>query len=173
MRKIQSLRKYQVKTILWMLLRITKISLWRSIDNLPNWVMRDFSINLELEELLRIITVTAIMTVAAETKETGIILKPYQSIGSTPPIMEYEYNDTKEIEYFIELANKICVDDLYFLVKSIYKDVVATNEKELIVLLATDTIMSYFQDLFVTTHYLLLTGPPRWGTFLTSQRLRD
>ena len=93
-------------------------------------------------------------------QERGIILKPYQSIGSTPPIMEYEYNDTKEIEYFIELANKICVDDLYFLVKSIYKDVVATNEKELIVLLATDTIMSYFQDLFVTTHYLLLTGPP-------------
>jgi hypothetical protein len=106
-------------------------------------------------------------------QERGVILKPYQSIGSTPPIMEYEYNDTKEIEYFIELANKICVDDLYFLVKSIYKDVVATNEKELIVLLATDTIMSYFQDLFVTTHYLLLTSPPGWGTFLTSQRLRD
>jgi hypothetical protein len=65
--------------------------------------------------------------------------------------MEYEYNDVHEIEYFIELAKRMSVDDLYFLVKSIYKDVIATNEKELIVLLATDTVMSLFQDLFVAT----------------------
>jgi hypothetical protein len=49
------------------------------------------------------------------------------------------------------------VDDLYFLVKSIYKDVIATKE-EPIVLLATDTVMGLFHDLFVTTHFILLTG---------------
>lgn len=97
------------------------------------------------------------------TQQKGIVLKPHQSIGSTPPIMEFEYNDTKEIEYFIDIANRMYVDDWYFLVKSIFKDVVATKEKELIVLLATDTVMSFFQDLFVTTHYVLLTGPPGWG----------
>lgn len=85
--------------------------------------------------------------------------------------MEYEYNDVHETEYFIELAKRMSVDDLYFLVKSIYKDVIATNEKELIVLPATDTVMSLFQDLFVTTHYLLLTGPPGWGKELFSSHL--
>jgi hypothetical protein len=97
------------------------------------------------------------------SQEKGIILKPHQSMGSTPPVLEYEYNDRNEIEYFIEVANRMRIDDFYFLIKSIFKDVVATKEKELIILLAIDTVMSFFQDLFVTTHYLLLTGPPGWG----------
>jgi hypothetical protein len=88
---------------------------------------------------------------------------PNKSIGSTPAIMEFEYNDENEIEYFKEIASRMHVDDWYFMVKSIFEQVIATNEKELIVLLAADTVMSFFQDLFVTTHYLLLTGPPGWG----------
>lgn len=63
------------------------------------------------------------------------------------------------------------VDDLYFMVKSIYKDVIATNDKELIVLLATDTVMRLFQDLFITTHYLLLTGPHDWGKSTYSRHI--
>lgn len=97
------------------------------------------------------------------SKQKGMILKPNQTVGSASPIIEYEYNDLREIEYFIDRASRMKIDDLYFLVKSIFKDVVATNEKELIVLLATDTIMTFFQDLFVTTHYVLFTGPPGWG----------
>lgn len=96
-------------------------------------------------------------------KEKGMILIPNQIVGSASPIIEYEYNDIKEIEYFIDRASRMKIDDLYFLVKSIFKDVIATNEKELIVLLATDTIMTFFQDLFVTTHYVVFTGPPGWG----------
>ena len=50
------------------------------------------------------------------------------------PVMQYEFNDTEEIEQFIELANKVHIDDLYFLVKSIWSDLVSTKEKELIAL---------------------------------------
>lgn len=97
------------------------------------------------------------------SQEKGMILKPHQTIGSTPAIIEHEYNDLREIEHFIDLASRMDIDTWYFLTKSIWQDVVATKEKELIVLLAADTIMSFFQDLFVTTHYVLLTGPPGWG----------
>ena len=97
------------------------------------------------------------------SKKKGMILKPNQTVGSTSPIIEYEYNDLSEVEYFIDRASRMKIDDLYFLVKSIFKDTVATNEKELIILLATDTIMTFFQDLFVTTHYVVFTGPPGWG----------
>lgn len=90
-----------------------------------------------------------------------VILKPHQ-IGFSP-IVQYEYEDKKEIQEFIKIAQETHVDDLFFLAKSIWKDVVATKEKELIALLAADTIVSYFQESFAATHYLLLTGPPGWG----------
>ena len=50
------------------------------------------------------------------------------------PVMQYDFKDVEEIEYFKELANKISIDDLYFLVKSIWNDLVSTKEKELIAL---------------------------------------
>lgn len=97
------------------------------------------------------------------SKDKGMILVPNHTVGSASPIIEFEYNDLQEIEYFIDRASRMKLDDLYFLVKSIFKEVVATDEPELIILLTTDTIMTFFQDLFVTTHYLVLTGPPGWG----------
>lgn len=97
------------------------------------------------------------------SKDKGIILKSHKTVGNLPPITPHNYNDVQEIRYFIDLAQRMNIDDLYFLAKSIWKSVVATKEKELIILLTADTIVSYFQDLFVTTHYVLLTGPPGWG----------
>lgn len=105
--------------------------------------------------------------------EKGVKLLPNQTIGSTSPIIEYEYNDLNEIEYFIDRASRMKIDDLYFLIKSIFKDVIATDEPHLIVLLATDAFMTYFQDLFVTTHYVVFEGPPGWGkgAILTALKL--
>ena len=97
------------------------------------------------------------------SEERGLILKPHLIIGNNPSIVPYQYNDLKEIEYFIDLVGRMTIDDLYFLVKSIWNDVLVTKEKELISLLATDTIVSYFQEMFITTHYVLVIGRPGWG----------
>jgi hypothetical protein len=93
-----------------------------------------------------------------------VIVKPHHNNNvSLTATLPYEFKDTDEIRYFIKLAGRIHIDDLYFLTKSIWDDLVSTDERELITLLAADTIVSYFQERFVTTHYLLLTGPPGWG----------
>jgi hypothetical protein len=96
--------------------------------------------------------------------ENGVIIKPhYNNNSGLQATLSYVYDDINEIRRFIDLASRIHIDDLFFLAKSIWNDLVSTNEKELIALLAVDTIFSYFQEKFVTTHYLLLTGPPGWG----------
>lgn len=97
------------------------------------------------------------------SKEKGITLKPHQRDTGQPPVMPIHYKDMEELKELIKQASSVDIGDLYFLVKSIWKNVVATREKELIVLLSADTIMSYFQDLFVTVHYVLISGPPGWG----------
>jgi hypothetical protein len=97
-----------------------------------------------------------------QSEERNMIIKPHSTIGLLPTI-PYEFKDMEEIEHFIELTKRVHIDDLYFLVKSIISDLVSTKEKELIVLLSADTIHSYFQEKFITVHYLKLTGPPGWG----------
>jgi len=97
-----------------------------------------------------------------QSEERGIIIRPHSNVGMLPTF-QYEFMDMEEILQFVELASKIHIDDLYFLVKSIWSDLISTNEKELIVLLSADTVHSYFQEMFVTVHYLRLTGPPGWG----------
>jgi hypothetical protein len=97
-----------------------------------------------------------------QSEEQGIIIKPHSNVGMLPTF-QYEFKDMEEILQFMELANKIHIDDLYFLSKSIWSDLISTNEKELIVLLSADTVHSYFQEMFVTVHYLRLTAPPGWG----------
>ena len=96
--------------------------------------------------------------------EKGVVIKPHHhNNAGLRATLSYEYDNTDEVRRFIKLASKIHIDDLFFLAKSIWNDLVATSERELITLLAVDTIFSYFQEKFVTTHYLLLTGPPGWG----------
>lgn len=97
-----------------------------------------------------------------QSEERGIIIRPHSNVGMLPTF-PYEFNDIKEIRRFIEIAKNIHIDDLYFLVKSVWKDLVSTKEPELLVLLSADTIHSYYQEQFVTVHYLRLTGPPGWG----------
>jgi bifunctional DNA primase/polymerase-like protein len=97
-----------------------------------------------------------------QSDERGIIIGPHSTVGMLPTF-SYEFKDTDEIKRFIDLAQNIYIDDLYFLVKSIWSELIATKEPELLVLLSADTIHSYYQEQFVTVHYLRLTGPPGWG----------
>lgn len=114
-------------------------------------------------KFLQVINGKPILSDKIEQADKGLVLKPQLVIGSSPPVIQYQYNDIKEIEYFIDLVSDMHIDDLYFLVKSIWNDCIATENKHLISLLSADTIASYFQEMFITTHYVLLTGPPGWG----------
>ena len=71
------------------------------------------------------------------------------------PILDFQYKNEDEIKQIIEVAKTKTIDDLYFEAKSIWKKfVVATPEQ--IVLLTTDSIFTFFQDRFETTHYCFI-----------------
>jgi hypothetical protein len=77
-----------------------------------------------------------------------------QSLLSEP----YVFESKEEIIHYLDLARKLSsFDQIFSLVKSIYKKYVDAEE-HYIVLLAADTIYSYFQDKFATTHYVICIG---------------
>jgi hypothetical protein len=47
--------------------------------------------------------------------------------------------------------------------KSLWKHFVVAKDNDTINLLAIDQVYSYFQDLFATTHYDMITGSPGSG----------
>ncbi|MFY9965199.1 MAG: bifunctional DNA primase/polymerase [Nitrososphaeraceae archaeon] len=59
-----------------------------------------------------------------ESEERGIIIRPHSNIGMLPTFA-YEFKDTDEIQHFLELANNTHIDDLYFLAKSIWNDLIS------------------------------------------------
>jgi hypothetical protein len=70
----------------------------------------------------------------------------------------FVFESKEEIIYYLNLAKKLSnFDQLFSLTKSIYKKYVDAEE-HYIVLLAADTIYSYFQDKFATTHYVICIG---------------
>jgi hypothetical protein len=70
----------------------------------------------------------------------------------------YVFESKDEIVHYLSLAKKLSnSDQLFNLIKSIYKKYVDAEE-HYIVLLAADTIYSYFQDKFATTHYVICIG---------------
>jgi hypothetical protein len=85
-----------------------------------------------------------------------IILYPKETHSYTNEPYEFESRD--EIIKYIELAKKITnFDQIFKLVKNIFKKYVDA-EDHYIAILAADTIYSYFQDKFATTHYLICIG---------------
>ena len=87
----------------------------------------------------------------------GICLIPHQ-YGTISPIVPYKFKNMKEIESFVQLAQKETLDSLYFKSKSLWQKFVSATDEQL-TMLAADTIFTYFQDRFATTHYLLAVGP--------------
>jgi len=79
--------------------------------------------------------------------------------GSQSQLSEpYIFESKEEIVNYLNLARKLSnFDQLFDLVRTIYKKYVDAEE-HYIVLLAADTIYSYFQDKFATTHYVICIG---------------
>ena len=81
---------------------------------------------------------------------------PNDTVDSQNPL-PYVFESINELDTYLQNARNESLDTLYLKVKSIYKKYVDAEEKY-IVLLAADTILSYFQDKFGTMHYNILVG---------------
>jgi hypothetical protein len=95
-------------------------------------------------------------------RDRNVIIKPHER-GENTPIISYVFSDTEEISFFIEQAKRESIHSLYFKSKSIWKYFVVAKDNDTINLLAIDQVYSYFQDLFSTTHYVMITGSPGSG----------
>ena len=99
---------------------------------------------------------------------SNLIINPPDSQSQLSEPYVFESKD--EIVHYVDLAKKISnFDQLFNLIKSIYKKHVDAEE-HYIVLLAADTIYSYFQHKFATTHYVICIGDNSSGknSILTS-----
>jgi hypothetical protein len=68
------------------------------------------------------------------------------------PYTPYEFADRADLNDFFSKANTMSLTQLYIMVKSYYQKYVDQDEN-IIVILSTDSIASWFQDLFDTIHY--------------------
>lgn len=89
-----------------------------------------------------------------------IVLKPRSKNNYLcEPIV---FKSKEEVLYYLELAKKLTdgklnFDKIFQLVKTISKKYEVLDHHHIILLVA-DTIYSYFQDKFATTHYVMLVG---------------
>jgi hypothetical protein len=79
------------------------------------------------------------------TENLGYISRPYR------------FESEKEIDFYMEKASKLTLDQLYDYVKKIVQKYVAGSEMHKTIL-AGDIIFTYFQDIFGQTHYLFFYG---------------
>ena len=73
------------------------------------------------------------------------------ALGKTP-ILDFEYKNEEDIKQIIEIAKTKSIDDLYKWSKSIWEQVVVGTPEQ-VSLLTADSIFTFFQDRFATTHY--------------------
>jgi hypothetical protein len=94
-------------------------------------------------------------------EQKGIIARPHsQDTGS--PIFPYTFANIDEVKFFVDRARKETIDSLFLKHKSIWKKIVIADT-EVLNLLAIDSVYSYFQDKFSTTHYDMFVGAPNSG----------
>ncbi|HYA84001.1 MAG TPA: hypothetical protein VEH06_11215, partial [Candidatus Bathyarchaeia archaeon] len=84
------------------------------------------------------------------------IFYPSDTANTQNPI-PYIFSSTEELQKYLDLAGKETFETLHSKVETIYKKYV-NAEEYYIVILAADTIYSYFQDRFGTTHYNIFVG---------------
>src|SRR5215207_11170487 len=111
---------------------------------------------------LQIIDGEPIISEEIKLDKKNIIIKPNPR-SETTPVISYTFKDIDEIKYFIAQAKKETIHSLFSKSKSIWKHFVIAKDSDTIILLAIDQVYSYFQDLFATTHYLMITGSPGSG----------
>jgi hypothetical protein len=95
------------------------------------------------------------------SKDKKIILKPHEATNQV--VIPYAFKDLKEVRFFIKLAKEKSIYDLFLMSESIWKQLMIAKNEHIITFFATDTIYSYFQDLFPTTHYDMIIGIPGAG----------
>jgi hypothetical protein len=97
-------------------------------------------------------------------KEKNIILRPHEITNQlTPIVIPYAFRDIEEIKYFIKVAREKSIYDLFLMSESLWKQLLVAKNEDVITFYTTDTIYSYFQDLFPTTHYDMIIGVPGAG----------
>lgn len=100
------------------------------------------------------------------SQEQNIVLYPREDgvSGVASYITPIKFKDLNEIKVYIEQAAKNeTIDSLYLKHESLWSKFVVANDEYTIPFLAIDSIYSQFQDLFDTTHYDLIVGPPGSG----------
>lgn len=91
----------------------------------------------------------SIKTVPLIEESTRIIKPPNPE---EYPYMPYEFADEEELRDYFRRANTTTMDELYQRAKGITQKYV-DQDKNIIVILAGDSIFTRFQDLFPVTHY--------------------
>jgi hypothetical protein len=81
-------------------------------------------------------------------ERSGRILYPADDLDSQNPL-PYTFTSIKELEMYLELAKRETLDSLYQVVKSNLQRYINVDEHYLVVI-ASDIILSYFQDKFAT-----------------------
>jgi hypothetical protein len=84
------------------------------------------------------------------------ILYPADNLDSQNPL-PYKFASLQELEIYLELAKRETLDTLYQTVKSNLRHYVNVDDHYLVVM-ASDIILSYFQDKFPTMHYDIFVG---------------
>ena len=89
-------------------------------------------------------------------KSANKIFYPSDTTDTQNPL-PYIFGSTRELLEYLDLASKETFETLHYKVETIYKKYV-NAEEYYVVVLAADTIYSYFQDRFGTTHYNIFVG---------------
>ena len=78
-------------------------------------------------------------------------------------VIPYIFKDIEEVKSFIKLAKEKWFYNLFLMSESIWKQLLVAKNEHVITFFSTDTVYSYFQDLFPTTHYDMIIGIPGAG----------
>ena len=95
------------------------------------------------------------------SKDRNFILKPHEPTNQV--VIPYIFKDIEEVKSFIKLAKEKSIYDLFLMSESIWKQLLVAKNEHVITFFSTDTVYSYFQDLFPTTHYDMIIGIPGAG----------
>jgi hypothetical protein len=84
------------------------------------------------------------------------VLRPKDNLTTHNPL-PYSFSSEQELMEYINLAKIETIDSLFEKILKEYRNYVNTEEHTLVIL-AADTLYSYFQTKFGTTHYNILVG---------------
>jgi hypothetical protein len=100
--------------------------------------------------------ITGKIELVEKIEENSRILRPPER--EEYPYTPYEFETMDELEFYMEKAKQMTLDDLYIKCKNSIISKYIDQDRHLIILLSADSIWTYFQDLFPTTHYLECVG---------------